>query len=461
MGTKKILCFLDSDKGRDVEILLPLMYYAQNYLNCTIEYAFAYDVHAIYRKKPSLVILPNTIGSNLYYQIAKYAYDNKIKVFALISEGNFRTNGTFDYWGYNKDKNYFQEYICHWSKRTYDFLRKEEPSLANKMVVTGGTGFDRYKIYKFQSKADFFKEHNLPNFTKVIGYAGWAFGKLFNKQGRMEFAQNGYPEEMFKWLEEQMYTVEDILKQAIKNNPDTLFVLKRHPNEANPSITRHDLNEMVRLQKYNNVIYLSKNENIHDLISVCDLWTGFETTTCLESWLMGNGNTVLINPDPDFKRDEVHKGSIIVNDYLSFQSMIDDFYTKGSLTSHINKTILDKRQELIADTIGYGDGLNHLRAGYYLSKVFDSIPAEQKVKVKLNFNHLKKYVFLHIGAGVYNKKLFLKLPKFKKVVWIMESYKLKGIPNLLKKYSKYLSEFYTKNDIDNKIKDNSIWNEII
>jgi hypothetical protein len=118
----KALCYFDDDKGRDVEILMPVLYYAETYLNVEIEKAFIFDIDKIRRKKPDLVILANTIGSKNHHYIAKYAYENGIKVFALISEGNFRTNGTFNYWGYNTDKKFYQEYICHWSKRTLDFL---------------------------------------------------------------------------------------------------------------------------------------------------------------------------------------------------------------------------------------------------------------------------------------------------------------------------------------------------
>ena len=36
----KILCFLDFDKGRDIEILMPVVYYAEKYLNADVKFAF-------------------------------------------------------------------------------------------------------------------------------------------------------------------------------------------------------------------------------------------------------------------------------------------------------------------------------------------------------------------------------------------------------------------------------------
>ena len=132
------LCYFHDDKGRDVEILMPLIYYAENYLDCKVEFVFVWDIYAIYRKKPDVVIVPNTVGSLWYFQISKYAYEQGVKVFALISEGNFRTNGTFDYWGWNYDKKYYQEYICLWSERTLHYLSEELPLETNKKATLSG-----------------------------------------------------------------------------------------------------------------------------------------------------------------------------------------------------------------------------------------------------------------------------------------------------------------------------------
>ncbi|HEC43940.1 MAG TPA: hypothetical protein ENI20_14050 [Bacteroides sp.] len=439
----RILCFLDTDSGRDVEILLPVIYVAEKYFDCNVEYAFIWDIHAIYRKRPDIVLLPNTIGSVKHYLVAKYAYENGIKVFATVSEGNFRTDGTFDYWGYNKDKNFFQEYICLWSERTHHFLAGVEPDFAAKMVLTGGTGFDRYKIYRFPDKREFLTHYNRPEFKKIVGYAGWAFGKVFNQQGREELIANGHPEERFKWIEEQMYLIEEILRRAIENNPDILFVLKRHPNEANPSITEHGMNEMVRLAEYPNVLYLRQNEPIHDIISVSDLWTGFETTTAIETWLMGRTPTLLINPDPDFNRDKLYKGSLVLGNYDDFQSCISEFYRDGKISDFDRGDLADSRKQLIKDTIGFGDGLNHLRTAFYLKKGVDNTsPGNTRVKLSLKF--LIMYLLMEFGKYFYNKFVFTKLPKFKKTTWIFDNFRLKKLPGIRQRHWKYMDEYYTK-----------------
>lgn len=443
----KALCYFDYDKGRDVEILLPVLYYAEKILNIEVEKAFIFDIDKIRRKKPDLIIIANTIGSKNHFLISKYAHQNGIKVFALISEGNFKTDGTFNYWGYNTDKQFYQEYICHWSQRTLNFLLKELPEYKNKMVLTGATGFDRYKIYKFENKKNFLSRYNLSNYKKVIGYAGWAFGKLYNETGIMEI-RNTHKENAnarIKWMHEQEKNIENILRQAIENNPDILFILKRHPNEIHPHLVQADRNEMINLAHYPNVLYIRNEEDVHTLISVSDIWTAFESTTVLEAWMMKNIPTIFINPDPDFKRDINYKGTVIVKSYEAFQKKIDEYYQTGQIKEMYDEDKEKARMEILKNVIGFADGLNHVRAGYYLSKTIEKIKPNKKKKIKLNLLYFTRYILLNIGKYFYHKTIFEKLPKLKKTIWIFEQYRLTNIEPLKKKYFPYISEFHKKN----------------
>jgi len=457
----RILCYLENDRGRDTEMMLPLVYFIEKILNLNVEFAFVWDVHAIYRKKPDLVLLPNVIGSPLNFQIAKYAYIQNIKVFALISEGNFRTDGTFNYWGYNHDKKFYEEFICLWSRRTYDFLKSIEPQSIHKMVLTGAVGFDRYKIYRFKIRKEVLDKYNLGHFKKVIGYAGWAFGKLFNKQGRSEikYLHRNNPNRL-KWMEEQMYLVENILRTTITTNPDILFILKRHPNEANPSIVGEGMNEMVRLRHLPNVLYLKEEENIHDLINISDIWLAFESTTVMESWIMRDNPTVLINPDPDFKRDQLYKGSIIVKNEHDLQSLIEEFYSRGTIKQFDSKELSENREELIKNTIGFGDGYNHIRAGFYFKNILDHIDRNQK-KHLFSFSHFIKYILLHLGKNFYIKSIFEDLPKFKKTIWIFERFRLSNVENLKLQYWSYFDDFYEKNNIIRRYREGTLFKNLI
>jgi hypothetical protein len=443
----RVLCFLDNDRGRDAEMILPLVYFIERILKIQVEFSFVWDVHAIYRKRPDLVLLPNVIGSPLNFQIAKYAARQHIKVFSLISEGNFRTDGTFNYWGYNTDRIFYEEYICLWSERTFDFLSAAEPNAKDKMVVTGAVGFDRYKIYQFRSREEILSKYHREKYKRVIGYAGWAFGKLFNYQGRSEikYLHKDNPSRL-KWMEEQMYQVEEILKTMIRNNPDILFILKRHPNEANPSIVGEGMNEMVRLRDNPNVIYLKEEENIHDLISISDLWLAFESTTVMESWIMKENPTILVNPDPDFKRDQLFKGSIIARSQEELQHYLDEFYDTGKIREFNSKELSSNREELIKNTIGFGDGYNHIRAGIYFEKTIQRINKNNKRRV-FSYSHYIKYMLLHIGKYFYIKPVFRKLPKFKKTIWVFDRFKLSNLKELQSLYWPYLDNFYTKHHV--------------
>ena len=461
--TIKALCYFDDDNGRDVEILIPILYYAEKYLNIEVEKAFIFDIDKIRRKKPDLVIIANTIGSKNHHLITKYAYDNNIKVFALISEGNFKTNGTFNYWGYNTDKKIYQEYICHWSERTLKFLSEELPDYKKRMVLTGATGFDRYKIYKFETKESFLKRYQLSKYKKVIGYAGWGFGKIHNSTGLREVrnTHGNNADNRIKWMLEQQHLVENILKTSIENNPDILFILKRHPNEIHPHLTQKDNNEMVNLEHYPNVLYLRNEEDVHTLISVSDIWTAFESTTTIEAWTMKNIPTIFINPDVDFVRDNNYKGTVIVKNSNDLQEKIDEYYTTGSVKEMNNENIVTAQKQIIKDVIGFADGMNHIRGGYYLGKTIENITPRQTKNVKFNLLYFVRYSLMHLGHVFYHKALFLKLPKFKKTIWIFERFQLKNIEPLKYQYFKYLEEFHNTNQIPDKIKSNDFWNKIL
>ncbi len=459
----KVLCYLDFDKGRDIEILMPVVYYIGKYLNADVKFVYIFDLHLIYKEKPQAVLIANAIGSKLHHLVVKYASQSNIPAFALISEGNFRTDGSFDYWGYNTDKKIYQEFVCHWSKRTLDFLSEKIPEAKHKMVLTGATGFDRYKICRFATRDEFFKRHDLKNYNKVITYFGWAFGKLYNAPGLVEIRSlfaDGNAEERIKWLEQQMLMVEGVLRQAIENNPDTLFILKRHPNEKHPHLTQPDKNEMVNLAHYPNVMYIVQ-ENVHDLISVSDLVLGFETTTAMETWCMKTNPTILINPETEFKRDKLYLGSHIVKDYTELQQTIDEYYKTGTVSAFNSPEKAARRKKLLQDTIGFDDGFNHVRAGYYFAKTLEKVKQDYIPTVRWKFKYWRWNFVMHLTSPLYIKNLYLKLPKFRKTVWVFDNIKLKNVPVLKMEYFGHLDAFHSRYNIAQKIKNEEFWKEIL
>jgi hypothetical protein len=450
-GKIKILCFTDNASGRDVEMLLPIRYFAERFLDCEFYHALNIDIHRIYLVKPDLILQANTVGSNLYFEISRIAHDQNIPLFALISEGNFRTDGTFDFWGFNRDKIFYQDYVCCWSERTAQFLRKAVPEAADKIVVTGGSGFDRYTIYKFMRKEEFLIKYGREKFKRVIGYAGWAFGKLEYKRGVRELTSffKGDKNKLL-WAEEQRKSIRDILKGAIIANPDILFILKQHPHEPAPERPEPSKNEMSELRNYSNVLYLCDQESIHDLISVSDLWTCFESTTALEAWLM-NKQTVFINPDPQFSREPVYTGFAMTYAFHHFQEMIDQYYSTGKIEDFFRPGKEERRKELIKNIIGYGDGMNHLRVSYYLNKTILSLQKRGSAVYKFHFWHALVHYLLKLAGPFYNRKIYSRVYKLKKHLWVFEDYKMDRLYDLYSRYSPFLEKFYAGKHIDRNI----------
>ncbi|MGM0581225.1 MAG: BFO_1060 family glycosyltransferase [Bacteroidota bacterium] len=441
-----VFCFLDNALGRDTEIVLPVCYALEKYHNCQISYFFIWDIYEIKKQVPDMVLLPNTRGHHMYVEIAEYAYKNDIKVLALESEGNFKTDGTFNYWGYNLKKKVYQEWVTSWSERTKQYLEKIIDSEKEKVVLTGGTGFDKYQILESKDRKTILTKYNKENFKKVIGYAGWSFGKLYGSHKNISF-KLVYPEDKekkYKWVEYHRIFVRDILKTAIENNPDILFILKKHPKETFESDIKEGLNEMNELAHYENVLYLRKEEDVMDLINISDIWMGFKTTTALEAWILGKP-TILINDGHKYSIDNLFKGSVIANKSSTLQEYIKEYYTTHKIRKFNEPEIKSTRNQIIGDSIGFADGLNHMRATDYFAKSL----TKRKVnyKPKLSLRHLRLYYLMHLGKYFYQKNIFKVLPYFNKTIYVFENRNLPGFHAFKKKYYKSLEVFHTENDV--------------
>lgn len=460
-----ILCYTMNETGRDIELMLPVRYFAETYLNCRFIHKTAYDIFAVYRYQPDVVFVPNTVGNHFYTEIAEYAHIQGIKVFALYSEGNFRTDGTFDYWGTNLKKRFLQEYVCLWNRHTVDFLRKKEPQYADKIVLTGGTGFDRYKVYDFLSKEAFLQRTGKTQYKKIIGYASWGvFGKLHHAEG-VAFVRElfHHDEKKVEWLEEQRRFLEDTLRQIIESNPDILFILKRHPLETFEHIqNREVLNDIINLQHYDNVVY-AREENIHDLINVSDLWLSFESTTVLEAWLLDK-TTIFINQNLDlhFKRSQNYLGCSIAKDFSQLQQYIEEFYQQGFLADFESEPKQAMRQKLMADVFGYADGLNHVRAAYYFQKTLEK--AVQQVALKkprFSLRYFAMYLAMETGKFLYLKPLFRKVKKLSKTIWVFETRKQQRVEALYRQYLPFLMRFHQKHNIPELVRHNKIKEQLL
>ncbi|MFN5984264.1 MAG: BFO_1060 family glycosyltransferase [Fluviicola sp.] len=456
---KKGHCYLVSNETRDYYLLLPIIYFLETYKNYSISLEFIWDAHKIKTEKPDLVILPNTRGHNLYYEVGKYCIENDILVFSHDSEGNFNNTEKTDYWGYNKTKELFCPIVFTWNLRIKNYLNQSCGIPIEKIKISGSPIFDKYIYLKPKTRTEILSKYKKDHFTKVVGYAGWAFGKIYNKELNdvLVYLDKG-KEEGINWLTNQRDFVENCLKTLIELHPDTLFILKKHPRENFESDFRDSRNEMNRLKDFPNVLYLKDEEEIQDLIGISDLWMAFESTSIMEAWLL-NVPTMLINEIDDFKRVSLHQGSFKVNTIEKAIQAFEKLFSENDKSFFNPSNIVEKRNKIFADSIGYSDGLNHLRAINFFSPYLENNSSKNK-KIKTNYKFLRLYLLLHIGKFFYSKRIFSKLPKFKKTIWVFENYKLTKIKNQKKSVYEDLAIFYKKMDLKNKIESNQIWNEI-
>jgi hypothetical protein len=234
-------------------------------------------------------------------------------------------------------------------------------------------------------------------------------------------------------------------------------VLKKHPRENFESDLRDSRNEMNRLTNYPNVLYLKESEEIQDLIEVSDLWVAFESTSIMEAWL-SDKPTVLINPDVNFTRSELYKGSAIVNDAAAFLNVLSQF-DAGDLSYFNQAELLDVRNAILSNSIGYTDGLNHLRAIKCSLEVISKRDSNL-VKPRFNWTFFKRSILLNSGRFFFIESIFKRLPKFKKTVWLFKNRSLFEINELKPSIYKDLDQFYLKRDLPTKIQSGEIWKEI-
>jgi hypothetical protein len=455
----KLLAFVDNPLGRDTEILLPVTYLFEKHFNIEVKYKFIWDLLNIKIWRPDVILLPNVRGHNLYVEIAYFARKAGIIVLALDSEGNFPTDGSFDYWGYNKSKEIVQEWVTCWSQKTVDYAKTIIPTNGhNKIILTGATGFDRYLFMPQTSRAEMLGSLDAGHFTKVIGYAGWAFGKIHSHRKEESFVRF-FPENRsyaWEWLENQRINVHEILKTAIQNNPKILFILKKHPKEDFEDQPIEGLNEMNELIHYPNVRYIKNEFPIEDLISTSDIWTGFETTTLFEAWLLKKP-TIVLNNEVNFPRVPHYKGSLIAKDQNEFQSYIDAHFNEHNLETRLPTQTIANRTSLMNAAIGFHDGFNHLRTLYYFRHSIPQVSA--KKEIPLNWRHLRLYLLMHVGRFFYHKKLFLKLPGFRKSIYVFENRNLPHFEKRKEKVYSALRGFHQKMKISPFLDENK-WGDL-
>ncbi len=205
---------------------------------------------------------------------------------------------------------------------------------------------------------------------------------------------------------------------------------------------------MSNLVGYENVVYITgHNEGIHDLINVADILLGFETTTAIETWLMGKKPTIFINEEPDFPRVDIYKGCLLVKNGEELNSYLREFYKKGKIKDYEQISLKKEQEKIINNSIGFSDGLNHLRHLYYFNKTLLRID-KQKINYKISNYFLALYLFYHLMKPFYKMQIVTSLPWFSKFNWVFERARLKNVKVLQEKYKPFMEQFYFDNNLD-------------
>lgn len=346
--------------------------------------------------QPKLLFMTNGIGSAVNFELVKYASLKGVKVVTLTSEGNFydsKKDIPVFFWGWNKDQHLYEEINMLWSERTRDLTLSIYPNLSSKIKISGGVGFDYYKIISNVSKGDFLNTYDKSHFSRVIGVGCWVFD--FNAFESPHFPAVFNKSDIIRFKKDRD-DFNRILLTLIKENPDILFLLKEHPgNTGGPYVSAIESAE-----KFSNALIL-KEESIVDCIFVSDFWLTYESTTVIEAWLLGK-QTCLLNPSGiDFSRANVHFGSPNYPDVISLQKAVDVFYEEGILPGFAD--LEEQRKKIIKDTIQWDDGLNHVRAGNEVIRILKEKKIVKRKSIPFDLRKEKWRQYL-LSRGIPKKR---------------------------------------------------------
>jgi len=441
---------------RDIGIVEPSLSYLELKYKLKIVRACISDNFCEYIKiyQPKLIVISNGIGTINHFEMVKYASMKGIKVITFISEGDMvdiKENVEILFWGNNKDKVFYEYANLQWSEKNIQLIFKHIPEAKEyNLFCAGGTGFDRYQFLPLKSKSAFYDQYpQFKNYKKIIGLAGFPFyfflSDLYKKDGL--WTNMHLDHAAAEKMGEQKEPLRLMYKEIIRRNPETLFILKYHPSDI-----MKEYSEFFELNQFENTLSIYKEENIDDVINISDLWIGFESTTCLEAWLLGK-TTFIANPDKvPFVRSIISSGSPNYGTVEELNTAIKEFFETGVSLDFIN--FKEERENAIKQVIGFGDGLNHKRAGDFIYSALNEKSKAHKEDTEFIAAIEKKYASMDFRKKLRSmlyKTPLLFIPKIKKE-YLKDQQKANEFTNEKREafaslYRNSLIEFYKKNNI--------------
>ena len=124
---------------------------------------------------------------------------------------------------------------------------------------------------------------------------------------------------------------------------------------------------------------------------------------------------------------------------------MEEFYKTGAINSFNDPHLKQQRKDLISESIGFGDGLNHVRVMKSFKPFIKKRAAYPK---RINFKHLRLFVLMNIGKFFFYKPIFKSLPGFKKAVYVFENRHLGGLINRRDHIYQNLKSFHKASNIN-------------
>ncbi|OQY51869.1 MAG: hypothetical protein B6247_18300 [Candidatus Parabeggiatoa sp. nov. 2] len=389
----------------------------------------------LHKYRPKLFFITNTVGAKINLELMKYAKAMRILGVSLIAEGSFIDIDQFT-WGWNKDKVLYEDINAHWSERTRKMSIKQFPQLSN-IKVTGGVGFDVYKIAKPETKQNILQKYNKERFEHVIGVGCWSFGGFYPESYRFEdFSQRLTKQERNRFINDGLQ-FNQVLIELIKNNPNILFLLKQHPGND----LGYKGSAIEGCYEFENTLILKNEESVIDCIGISDLWISYESTTAMEAWLMSKP-TCLLNPSGiDFpNRHNIHQGEPNFPDADSMQVAVDKLLRQGKLPGF--EELKPQREKIIKDVIQWDDGLNHVRAGNEILNLLKTSP-DVKVKPKEFIRPFKQRITWNFCPYLKFNSLFKENYDKRRRIWNDE-----GVQHFAQKRITEQLAFYQEQGLD-------------
>jgi hypothetical protein len=327
--------------------------------------------HALNRLKPKLLFMTNTTGAPENLELMRYAKSKGYLGVSLISEGNFigdSKNHQEMIWGWNKQKTLAEDLYLLWSERTRAITLEHHPELDGRVGVSGGVGFDNYRLGKKQpNRREFLSFWKKAGYEKIIGIGCFDFGTMHPEDYRYAINLKSFTPNQIQRFRNDGVDFDRVLSSVAASNKDILFLVKQHPG----GMLGHKAAGTVALSKLPNVLVIKTELSIFDCLSQSDFWLTYESTTALEAWLLGK-QTCLLNPSGrDFPRDiVVSEGSPAYGNVQELMHAIEHFYASAMLPGFLERE--ERRRQIIQQTIQWDDGLNHARAGNAILDLLES-----------------------------------------------------------------------------------------